>query len=209
MLRHDWECLVCLQPNSADDEECISCGYPYECTPNELAYRRDAYANSSSSESLQVSADAAKAIQEEPIVPSTKYLLIFSPVPTLYSSTLVFASIYLAMMTITIPLALAFEPNMTSSLCYGTITAGAVAVSEYWKRCNMLPLLRKEKWTMIWNCFGVILIFDFLSFIFSIDLWNVQFLSSVLGQKFGHIVLLWMSFGTNWLVSTKSTESMG
>ena len=202
MSRPDWDCSICSQPNGADDGECINCGCPYSCPPEELALRKEAYTNAPPvlAPGLAVATATEK---EEPFVPSSKYLRVFPPVPTLYHSTLVFAAVYFAVLAVAIPLALAFKPDTTSSVCYGAIIGGAIAIGEYWKRCNMLSLLRNKKWAMTWSCLGVTLVADLLAFVFGIDIWNMKFSSSMLFQKIGHIVMLWLTFGTNWFVSMK------
>jgi len=203
MSRPDWDCPVCLQPNGAEDGECINCGCPYSCPPEELAQRKEAYANVPLSELAPQPDVTAAPEYEDPVVPTSRYLRVFPPVPTLYNSTLVFTAVYFAILAVAIPLALTFKSDTTSSVCYGAIIGGAVAIGEYWKHCNMLPLLRNEKWAMIWRCLGVTLVADMLALVLGIDIWNVKFSSSVLFQKIGHLTILWLSFGTNWLVSTK------
>jgi hypothetical protein len=204
MSRLDWDCPVCSQPNGADAAECVCCSCPYDCAPNELAQREDAYANPPPAETLPGSDVPATLINEEPIVPSSNYLCLFPAVPTLYHSTLVFAAVYLAILAIAIPLALAFKPDMTSSVCLGAIGGAAAAVGGYWKRCNMLSFLRKEKWTMTWICLCVTLGVDLLASLSGVDIWNVKFPSSILFQKIGHLFFLWLSFGTNSLVGSKA-----
>jgi hypothetical protein len=205
MSRLDWDCPVCSQPNGADAVECVCCSCPYECEPDEMATRKDAYANPPLAEALPVSDAPATFADEEPIVPSSNFLGVFPAVPTLYHSTLVFATVYLAILAIAIPLALAFKPDVTSSVCIGAIIGAATTVSGYWKRCNMLSFLRKEKWSMTWICLCVTLGVDALASFSGIDIWNVKFQSSILFQKIGHIFYLWLSFGTNLLVGSKAT----
>lgn len=203
MSRPDWDCPVCSQPNGAEDAECISCGCPYECSPGEFAQRKEAYDNPPLAEALPNSEVPTPPTNVEPKVPSSRYLGLFPSIPTLYFSILVFAAVYFVILAVAMPLAIVFKPDTTSSVCYGAIIGAAVAVGEYWKRCNMLPSLRKEKWAMTWSCLGVTLVVDLLALVLGVDIWNVKIPSTVFFQKVGHVFALWLSFGTNWLVSTK------
>lgn len=206
MLRADWDCLVCSQPNSVDSAVCVSCECPFDCDADDLDRRKQALAKQlddeiSSMESIQ----ALNIKHMTPMVPSSKYMGIFPSMPTVSRSILIFTAIYFLLLAVAIALVRAFElePDKMSSAVYGAMIAAAMAVGEYWKRSNMLSALRREKWTVILTCFGITLVADALTYMFGIDIHGVQFSSSIALQKLGHLGLLWLALGTNSFVSDK------
>lgn len=208
IARDDWDCPVCSQPNSAEEVACICCECPVECTGDALAQRRLAFTNPQPDEiSSSEAAQAADTISSLPMVPPSNYMGIFPSMPTVSRSVMVFAALYFLLLTAAIVLVRAFElePDMMSSAVYGAMIAAATAVGEYWKRSNMLSALRKEKWTVIWACFGITLLADVLAYMFRIDIHGVQFSSSLVMQKIAHLGFLWLTLGTNSFVSDKAS----
>jgi hypothetical protein len=205
--RSDWDCPVCSQPNSAEEVACICCECPVQCTGDALAQRRLAFTNPQPDEiSSSDTAQAADTISSLPMVPSSKYMGIFPSMPRVSHSIMVFAALYFLLLAVAVVLVRAFElePDVMSSAVYGVMIAAATAVGEYWKRSNMLSALRKEKWAVIWACFGITLLADLMAYMFRIDLHGVQFFSSLVMQKIAHLGFLWLALGTNSFVSDKS-----
>lgn len=216
MLRPDWDCPVCTQPNSAEDAECINCECPFGCSGDALAKHIDVYANQESMKSTSTDSDAlAFAVVGKAAKPSARYLHLFAGPPTLFRSVLVFSLFYIGILVFGIPLALKLQPGTLSSVCFAAFGTAAVAVGEYWEHCNILSELRSKKWALIWLCLSVTLVVDLLALICGIDIFDIYnikssmlFLSLMLFLmlKIGHIAFLWITFATNWLVSGKASS---
>lgn len=210
MLRPEWDCPACSQPNCEDNAECVRCNCPFDCDEAELERHKIVHANQVAAELARSGSDIVAAYADgEFIGPFTKYFGLFTAPPTLFRSVIIFGLFYIGFLGFAIPLALKFKPDELQFIWPPALGCAAVlAGSDYWSHFDRLSAFRQIKWTLTWLCLGVTLFVDLLALIGGINLYNINTFSLFLIQKASHLAYLWFFFRAKWLAKGKTPSPL-